>query len=119
MTNKPSVQTNTNYDIDAEQRDKTRGTYVFTWGEGFHGQLGRKFVRGQKKSTPYPKLVELNVVVKQVVCGSLHAALVTGLFVHVVVVVVVHVVVVVVVVVVCCLFCVLCYQSFRFVVCLC
>jgi hypothetical protein len=26
---------------------ESRGTYVFTWGAGYQGQLGRKFGRGQ------------------------------------------------------------------------
>jgi len=28
---------------------RSTGTYVYTFGAGYHGQLGRKFVRGQKK----------------------------------------------------------------------
>ena len=34
---------------DKEKPKDNRGTYVFTWGAGYAGQLGRKFIRGQKK----------------------------------------------------------------------
>lgn len=30
---------------------ETRGTYIFTWGAGYHGQLGRNFERGMFYST--------------------------------------------------------------------
>jgi alpha-tubulin suppressor-like RCC1 family protein len=57
---------------------QNRGTFLFTWGAGYHGQLGRKFVRGQKKYSAVPVMVEeLKLVVRQVTCGGLHTALVT------------------------------------------
>jgi alpha-tubulin suppressor-like RCC1 family protein len=55
----------------------SRGTHMFTWGAGYHGQLGRKFVRGHKKYAAIPRLVELNVGVRQITCGALHTAIVT------------------------------------------
>lgn len=54
-----------------------RGTFIFTWGAGYHGQLGRLFKRGQKKYSAVPAMVESNFVVRQVACGGLHTALVT------------------------------------------
>lgn len=56
---------------------ESRGTFIFTWGAGYHGQLGRKFTRGQKKYSPVPLLVETDMVIRQVTCGGLHTALVT------------------------------------------
>lgn len=60
------------------------GTYVFTWGAGYAGQLGRKFVRGQKKYSALPLMVDLDEVVRksglairQVACGGLFTAVVT------------------------------------------
>lgn len=55
----------------------SKGTYVYTWGAGYHGQLGQKFVRGVKKYATKPRLVELTVPVRQVACGGLHTAVVT------------------------------------------
>ena len=60
------------------KRTENRGTYVLTWGAGYQGQLGRKFVRGAKKYTAVPRLLELNVVVRQISCGGFHSALLTG-----------------------------------------
>lgn len=54
-----------------------RGTYIATWGAGYHGQLGRKFVRGQKKYSAVPLQLDLECVVRQVTCGGLHTAIVT------------------------------------------
>lgn len=56
---------------------ETRGTYVFTCGSGFHGQLGRAFQRGRKKYATIPKLLSLDVAVRQISCGGLHTAAVT------------------------------------------
>ena len=56
---------------------ETRGTYVFTWGAGYHGQLGRNFERGKKKYTTVPKIIYLNVAIRQISCGGLHTAAVT------------------------------------------
>lgn len=55
----------------------TRGTYVYTWGAGYHGQLGSKFQKGKKKYATIPKRVEMSVAVRQVACGGLHTAAVT------------------------------------------
>jgi len=56
---------------------ETRGTYVFTWGAGYHGQLGRQFERGRKKYATIPKMVHLDVAIRQIACGGLHTAAVT------------------------------------------
>lgn len=56
---------------------ESRGTFIFTWGAGYHGQLGRKFTRGQKKYSPVPLMVDTDMVIRQVTCGGLHTALVT------------------------------------------
>lgn len=56
---------------------ETRGTYVFTWGAGYHGQLGRRFERGKKKYATIPKMVAIDIAVRQVACGGLHTAAVT------------------------------------------
>lgn len=42
----------------------TRGTYIFTWGAGYHGQLGRKFVRG--------KLLFASLLFVSSLCSSTH-----------------------------------------------
>mmetsp|Transcript_2410 Transcript_2410/g.4500 ORF Transcript_2410/g.4500 Transcript_2410/m.4500 type:complete len:1051 (+) Transcript_2410:95-3247(+) len=55
----------------------SRGTYVYTWGAGYHGQLGQKFVRGVKKYATKPRLVEMVTAIRQVSCGGLHTAAVT------------------------------------------
>lgn len=69
---------------DKEKPKDNRGTYVFTWGAGYAGQLGRKFIRGQKKYSALPLPIDLDDVVKktgvairQVSCGGLHTAVVT------------------------------------------
>lgn len=55
-----------------------RGTFVYTWGAGYHGQLGRKFQRGKKKYSAVPEMVILpDLVVKQVACGACNTAIVT------------------------------------------
>jgi len=56
---------------------ETRGTYIFTWGAGYHGQLGRQFERGRKKFATIPKMVHLDVAIRQIACGGLHTAAVT------------------------------------------
>ena len=43
-------------------KGQSRGTYVFTWGAGYHGQLGRKFERGTKKYSAVPRPVALEEV---------------------------------------------------------
>lgn len=35
------------------------GTYIATWGAGYHGQLGRKFIRGQKKYSAIPMHIDM------------------------------------------------------------
>lgn len=59
------------------RRGQNRGAFCFTWGAGYHGQLGRKFIRGERKFSPVPVLVETDAVVRQVTCGGLHSAMVT------------------------------------------
>jgi alpha-tubulin suppressor-like RCC1 family protein len=56
---------------------ENRGTYIYTFGAGYHGQLGRKFARGSKKYATMPQLVEMNVPVREVACGGLHSAAVS------------------------------------------
>jgi alpha-tubulin suppressor-like RCC1 family protein len=58
---------------------QNRGTYVSSWGAGYHGQLGRKFQRNKKKYSAVPLKIDqsLAVVARQVTCGGLHTALVT------------------------------------------
>jgi alpha-tubulin suppressor-like RCC1 family protein len=64
--------------VPIPQSSDSRGTFTMTWGAGYHGQLGRKFVRGEKKYAAIPQLVrEPTLVVRQVACGGLHTALVT------------------------------------------
>lgn len=60
-------------------KNNTRGTYIYTWGAGYHSQLGRKFLRGQKKYATVPRRVEMNCAVRQVDCGGLHTAAVTDM----------------------------------------
>ena len=62
-------------------KDSTGGTYVYTWGAGYHGQLGRKFTRGQKKYASVPQYVHFSeaVAIRSVSCGGLHTAAVTGM----------------------------------------
>lgn len=76
-----SILNNMHFPLGVSHGDN-RGTHLFTWGAGYHGQLGRKFQRGHKKYSPMPKLVPLPrneaVVVRQISCGGLHTAIVTG-----------------------------------------
>lgn len=55
----------------------SRGSHVATWGAGYMGQLGIGFIRGQKKYSAIPLILELDAVVRQVACGGLHTAAVT------------------------------------------
>lgn len=54
-----------------------RGTHIYSWGAGYHGQLGRKFTRGHKKYATVPRAVEMDIAVRQVACGGGHTAAVT------------------------------------------
>ena len=55
-----------------------RGTFVWSWGAGYHGQLGGcRFSRGQPKYATVPQRVELPVAVRQIACGALHTAALT------------------------------------------
>lgn len=62
----------------AEQMLDSRGTYLYTFGAGYHGQLGRRFGHSKKKYCMVPKLVELPEPVRWVACGGLHTAAVSG-----------------------------------------
>lgn len=53
------------------------GRFVSCWGAGYHGQLGRKATRGQRKYSTLPQLVDIATPVRQVVAGGLHTAAVT------------------------------------------
>jgi len=54
-----------------------RGRYVYVFGAGYHGQLGRKAARGHKKYANIPIPVQLTEPVRQIACGALHTAVVT------------------------------------------
>jgi alpha-tubulin suppressor-like RCC1 family protein len=57
---------------------KSKGTLVFTWGAGYHGQLGRVFNRAQRKYALVPeKAADIQYPVRQVTCGVVHSAAVT------------------------------------------
>jgi alpha-tubulin suppressor-like RCC1 family protein len=79
----PSTDRNRN--ASSGTSEQTRGTYIFTWGAGYQGQLGKKkkktnqkqaSSRARKYST-VPVLVDLKVVVRRVVCGPRHTAVVS------------------------------------------
>ena len=55
------------------------GTETYAWGAGYNGQLGGKLARGQRKYSATPLFVEIGEKVRQVDCGGLHSAVVTGL----------------------------------------
>jgi alpha-tubulin suppressor-like RCC1 family protein len=61
----------------ATEQKEDRGTFVYTWGAGYHGQLGRKGARGQKKYATVPLMVELIKATRQVACGGLHTVSLT------------------------------------------
>lgn len=58
----------------AKAKPKSSGTYVYTWGMGYHGQLGKKFARGEIRMSLTPNLVPLPAGVSacQVTCGAFH-----------------------------------------------
>ena len=58
----------TRRDWGGSQPGSTRGTYIFTCGAGYHGQLGRRFGRGEKKYNACPRMVELKVHTYTRVC---------------------------------------------------
>ena len=55
------------------------GTYAYTWGAGYNGQLGRKIARGQAKYSSKPVFVALGKPVNIVSCGSMHSIILTGI----------------------------------------
>ena len=75
------MATNKPMNLAGAARGSSRsGTFVWTWGAGFHGQLGRKnFPRGRKKSVPMPSVLEFetNVAICQVACGGYHTMALT------------------------------------------
>jgi hypothetical protein len=59
---------------------KRGGTFVHTWGMGFHGQLGKDFHRGEVRmsASPLPLRMPSEAVgVCQVACGGFHTAMAT------------------------------------------
>ena len=66
-----------NRNLSRSNEKDDRGTFVYTCGAGYHGQLGRKSNRGQKKYATLPLIVELIKAVRQVSCGGLHTAVLT------------------------------------------
>lgn len=55
--------------------DGARGTLLYTWGAGYHGQLGQSTYR--KKCQRLPSLLDFDMPVVQVACGGFHNALLT------------------------------------------
>ena len=55
------------------------GSFVYTWGMGYHGQLGRKFSRGEIRMCLQPNPVSLPAGVSacQVACGAFHTMVLT------------------------------------------
>jgi len=60
-------------------QSEDRGRYVYVFGAGYHGQLGRKAARGHKKYANVPIGVHLpsSIAVREISCGALHTAVVT------------------------------------------
>lgn len=60
-------------------KTKSSGTHVYTWGMGYHGQLGKKFARGEIRMSLKPNLVPLpsGVAACQVACGAFHTMVLT------------------------------------------
>eukprot|EP01083_Nonionella_stella_P095542 268247_1 len=56
-----------------------KGRYVYVFGAGYHGQLGRKAARGHKKYANVPIGVHLSaqIAVREISCGALHTGVVT------------------------------------------
>ncbi len=54
-----------------------RGTFVYTWGAGYDGQLGRKGSRDEKKYSTVPVIIEHIKPTRQVSCGGLHTVALT------------------------------------------
>lgn len=52
------------------------GTALYTWGAGYHGQLGLSSFR--KKCKSVPAFIDFKESVVQVSCGGFHSAVVTG-----------------------------------------
>lgn len=76
------MATNRPMNIGGESRGSSRsGTFIWSWGAGFHGQLGRKsFPRGRKISVPVPNIpleFPSGVTVCQVACGGYHTMALT------------------------------------------
>lgn len=76
------MATNRPMNIAGESRGSSRsGTFIWTWGAGFHGQLGRKsFPRGRKVSIPVPNIpleFPSGVTVCQVASGGYHTMALT------------------------------------------
>jgi hypothetical protein len=55
------------------------GSFVYTWGMGYHGQLGKKYARGEIRMSLEPNLVSLpsGVAACQVACGAFHTMVLT------------------------------------------
>jgi Regulator of chromosome condensation (RCC1) repeat len=53
-----------------------KGTLLYTWGAGYHGQLGLSSYR--KKCKHVPAMIEFKDSVLQVACGGFHTAVLTG-----------------------------------------
>ena len=63
----------------AKPKHGNSGTFVYTWGMGYHGQLGKKFARGEIRMCLEPNLVPLpgGVAACQVCTGAFHTMLLT------------------------------------------
>eukprot|EP01083_Nonionella_stella_P105151 302294_1 len=53
-------------DVGAE--GACEGTYCYSWGAGYHGQLGLNLQRGQKKYSTCPRFVFVGCGVRRVTC---------------------------------------------------
>jgi alpha-tubulin suppressor-like RCC1 family protein len=77
----PATKPNTR--AEPGETSKTGGTFIFTWGAGYQGQLGLKKKRGgeisskARKFSTVPVLVDLKVVARKVVCGPTHTCVVS------------------------------------------
>lgn len=65
-TNKASFQT---------EEEGAKGTLLYSWGAGYHGQLGLNTAR--KKCRLVPTRVEFDQPVQQVACGGFHSSILT------------------------------------------
>lgn len=61
--------------IEAKE-DVSKGTLLYAWGAGYHGQLGSNSVR--KKCQRMPQALDFHEPVLQISCGGFHNAVVSA-----------------------------------------